>query len=86
MARCRSSRRDAEGAGGAEVDGEVGDLVVDEVVGEREAEDGAGGVLLAELRGVVRGTGDDVVGREEVEDAARGVGLFAEGVGVVAEA
>ena len=78
--------RHAESAGGAEVDGEVGDLVVDEVVGKREAEDGAGGVLLAELGRVRGGAGDDVVGREEVEDAAGGVGLFAESVGVVAEA
>ena len=78
--------RHAESAGGAEVDGEVGDLVVDEVVGESEAEDGAGGVLLTELGGVSGGAGDDVVRREEVEDAAGGIGLFAEGIRVVAEA
>ena len=77
---------DAECAGGAEIAGEAGDPVVDDVVGEREAEDGAGGVFLAELRCVGGGSGDDVVGREEVEDAAGGVGLLAEGGGVVAEA
>ena len=44
-------------AGGAEVDVEAGDLVVDEGVGEREATDGAGGVLEAELRRVRRGPG-----------------------------
>ena len=55
------------------------------VLASDETEDGAGGVLQAELRRVGRGSRDHISRREEVEDAAGGVGLLAERGGEVTE-